>query len=371
MKVFAYLKEKFFALPAFKKAVVVGSLLILIGICAWTGYLIGAGKLGAINQTLFSKGEVISGVAEEPKDTPNPIDGVLFKKSETEAWIHRIPLAVMVENHTDARPQSGLSKAEVVYEALAEGGITRFMAVFLQEDTKMGPIRSARPYYLDWAVEYGAAYVHFGGSPDALDKINQYHIKDLNGLTIGPPTFERTSARPAPHNVYSTTDKLRGQADARGYKPETITLWKFLDDKEIPTRDKRPATFNIKLGFLGTYAYDDEWHYNPDSNSYVRFSQGKASIDAETNTQLEVKTVVVQTVSNYPDPSGHSRLQMNTVGSGDAKVFENGTVVEGTWKKDSRTSRTLFLDKNGTEIKLNRGKIWIAIIPPGSSFTYP
>ncbi len=284
MKVLSYLKDKFSELPASKKAVIVVCLIVLIGISAWAGYQVGTNKLG-LDQVLHSKGLIIKGKAEEPKDTPNPITGVLFKKSETESWINRLPLAVMVENHTDARPQSGLSKADVVYEALAEGGITRFMAVFLQEDTKMGPIRSARPYYLDWAVEYGAAYAHFGGSPDALDKINQYGIKDLNGLTIGPPTFERTNARPAPHNVYSTTEKLREKADQKGYKKDTdITMWKFLDEKDIPRRDKRPATFSIKLGFNGTAGYNVEWRYNQDTNSYFRFTTGTASINAETNT---------------------------------------------------------------------------------------
>ncbi len=369
MRALPYLKDKFSQLTLIKKILVILVLLTLVGVSAYGGYLVGSKKILYKKEALSPKGTLISGKPEEPRNFPNPINGVLFKKSEAEVWVNRLPMAVMVENHTDARPQTGLSKADVVYEALAEGGITRFMAIYLQEESEIGPVRSARPYYLDWAAEYDAAYVHFGGSPDALNKINQYGVKDLNGIYIGAPTFERTNKRPAPHNVYTTTQKLRDQAEKKGYKKGAdIVSWKFLDKE--PARIERPEKFSLQLGFLGTFGYNVEWRYNPDTNSYFRFTGGAAHPDAVTNAQLEVKTVVVETVSNSADPSGHSRLFMATVGSGALKVFVNGTVIDGSWKKDSLTARTQFLDATGAEIKLNRGKIWVDIVPPGSTVSY-
>lgn len=367
MRPVTYLKDRFKELPTFKKVLVVFVLLVLIGTSTWFGYLFGSKKLDFKNQALSPKGTLISGQPETM--VPNPINGVLFKKSEADAWINKLPLAVMIENHTDARPQTGLSKADIVYEALAEGGITRFMAIFLQEDSDMGPVRSARPYYLDWATEYDSAYAHFGGSPTALGNIKNFGIKDLDGLSIGAPTFERSSKRPSPHNVYTTTQKLRAQADKKGYKKGAdIVSWKFLDKE--PKREERAAAIDLQIGFLGTFGYNVLWRYNPDTNSYFRFTGGAAHIDALTNSQLETKTIIVETVSTSPDPSGHSRLFMNTIGSGALKVFENGKVIEGSWKKDSRTARTQLLDSDGKDIKLNRGKIWVDIIPPGSTLTY-
>ncbi len=371
MEYLGILKKRFSNLP-FSKKLFLGSIFIsLLVFSLWAGYNLGYKKLVIKDEALSPRGTIVSGKPEEPIDFPNPINGVLFKKSEAQAWINNLPLAVMVENHTQARPQTGLSKADIVYEALAEGGITRFLAVFLQEDTRIGPVRSARSYYLDWAVEYDAAYVHFGGSPDAISKIKTYGIKDLNGLTLGAPTFERSKARSAPHNVYTTTQKLRERASSKGIKKGSdIVSWKFLDEKNIPARKDRPETFLIKLDFKGTFGYNVEWRYNADTNSYFRFNAGTSAIDNSTKLPIEAKTIIVQTVQNAPDPSGHSRLKMTTVGSNSVAVFENGTFIEGSWKKDSRTARTLFYDRAGEEIKLNRGKIWVEIIPPGSKFTH-
>lgn len=368
MRPVTYLKDKFAELPKIKKLLVVIFLLLLVGIVGWFGYLVGAKGLQS-NETSVAKKKTVEINPAEPKNFPNPINGVLFKKSEAAAWVNRLPLAVMIENHTDARPQTGLSKADVVYEALAEGGITRFMTVFLQEDTDLGPVRSARPYFLDWASEYDAAYVHFGGSPTALGNIRSLGIKDLDGISIGAPTFVRSGARQSPHNVYSSTQKLRESADKKSYKKgREIESWNFSETE--PKREERPAGQSLKIGFLGTYGYDVEWRYNPETNTYLRFNAGKPFVDALTNAQIEEKTIIVQTVTKSSDPSGHGRLFMGTVGSGALRVFLNGKVIEGSWKKDSQNARTKFFDTSGAEIKLNRGKIWIDIIPPESAITY-
>ena len=371
MEYFKDLKEKFLKLSRTKKIFLSVLILSLFAFSLGAGYQLGYKKLILKDEALSPRATIVSGKPEEPTNFPNPINGLLFKKSVAQPWVNNLPLAVMVENHIQARPQTGLSKADIVYEALAEGGITRFLAIYLQEDSEIGPVRSARPYYLDWAVEYDATYVHFGGSPDALSKISTFGIKDLNGLTIGVPTFERKSSRSAPHNVYTTTQKLREKASNKGIiRGNNIVSWKFIDEKDIPKRSNRPDNFLINLDFKGTFGYNVEWRYNADTNSYTRSNGGSPQVDTLTNTPLEAKSIIVQTVADAPDPSGHSRLSMITVGSNSATVFENGTFIEGSWKKDERTSRTMFLDKAGKEIKLNRGKIWVEVIPPGSTFTH-
>lgn len=372
MRSVTYLKDKFTELSVFKKMLIVFALLILVGVSVWAGYLVGSKQLSFKKEALSPKGTLISSKPEEPRNIANPINGVLFKKSEAAAWVNRLPISVMIENHTQARPQSGLSKAEVVYEALAEGGITRFLAVFLREDTKVGPVRSNRPYYLDWVSEYDAGYAHVGGSPTGQARVKEYGIKDLDQFYNSAPYHREPKVGIATeHTMYSSTDLLRAAAEKKGYKKEKeILMWLFLDEKEIPKREARKDIFNINLGFLGTFKMDVEWRYNADTNSYFRFNGGDSMIDATTNTQIEVKTVIVQTVNKTNDPSGKGRLFMETIGSGLAKVFVNGVVVEGSWKKDSRTERTRFFDNAGVEIKLNRGNIWVEIIPPGSPFTH-
>ncbi len=366
------LKEKFLYLSRVQKVLLSLLFVSLLALSLWAGYQLGYKKWVIKDEALSPRGTIVSGKPEEPTDFPNPINGVLFKKSEAEVWVNRLPIAVIIENHTQARPQSGLSKAEVIYEALAEGGITRFLAVFLREDTKVGPVRSNRPYYLDWVSEYDAVYAHVGGSPAGQAKVKEYAIKDLDQFYNSSAYHREPKAGiSTEHTMYSSTDLLRATAEKKGYKKENeITSWKFLEEKDLPKREARVNNYNINLGFLGTFKMDVEWRYNADTNSYFRFNGGEPMTDATTNTQIEVKTVAVQTVNKSNDPSGKGRLFMDTVGSGIAKVFVNGTMIEGSWKKDSRTGRTKFLDSAGNEIKLNRGKIWVEIIPPGSTFTH-
>ena len=371
MEYLKVLKEKFSNLPGTKKIFLSVLGIGLLVFSLWAGYQLGYKRLILKDEALSPRGTIISGKPEEPTNFPNPINGILFKKNEAESWVNRLPLGVIIENHTEARPQSGLTKADVVYEALAEGGITRLLAVFLQEDSSLGPVRSNRPYYLDWLSEYDALYAHIGGSPEAQSLVRSYGIKDLDQFSLGSATYERIGSRNAPHNVYTTTEKLRAAAEKKGYtKTFNIVPWTFLDEKDVPKRKERLDIFNINLGFRGTNGYSVEWRYNADTNSYFRFNAGAPHLDAVNNAQIEAKTIIVQTVVVVADPSGHSRLKMTTIGSNALKVFANGKVTEGTWKKDSRTERTKFLDNTGSDIKLNRGKIWVEIIPPGSIFTH-
>lgn len=325
----------------------------------------------------------------EPKTETCPLNGSMRTKKSREFWEKRRPLAVMIENHTESRPQSGLTSADIVYEAVAEGGITRFMAIFYcnLSDIQVGPVRSARTYFLDWLGEYDALYAHVGGAntpgpADALGQIIKYDVKDLNQFSIGFPVFWRDYQRlghpvATEHTMYSTTAKLweigakRGwtATDSAGLKwDENFVPWKFKQDKAGST-----AT-NIKVNFWESQSgYDVTWDYDKDTNSYKRKNGGSDHMDLDNNTQITVKNIIVQfekeanANDGYP---GNVHLLYGTTGSGKALIFQDGQALEGKWIKPSRTARTKIVDKNSKEIEFNRGQIWIQTVPEGSKVSY-
>ncbi len=325
----------------------------------------------------------------EPKTASCPLNGTLHTKKAEDFWSKRRPLAVMIENHTEARPQSGLSYADVVYEAVAEGGITRFMALFYcnLSDIQVGPVRSARTYFLDWLGEYDALYAHVGGanSPgpaDALGQIIKYEVKDMNQFSIGFPVYWRDYQRlghpvATEHTMYSTTAKLWEVGAKRGWTAtdsaglrwdKSFVPWKFKDDKAGGT------TVNIKVNFWESQGgYDVTWTYDQASNSYKRQNGGAPHVDLDNNTQLSPKVVVVQfeRESNANDGyPGNVHLLYGTTGSGKALIFQDGNVIEGKWNKTSRLARTKYTDKNGKEIEFDKGQIWIQTVPEGSKVSY-
>ncbi len=333
----------------------------------------------------------------EPKTESCPINGSLHTKKAKDSWEKRRPLAVMIENHSEARPQSGLTSADLVYEAVAEGGITRFMALFYchLSDVQIGPVRSARTYFLDWLSEYDALYAHVGGAntpgpADALGQIIKYEIKDLNQFSIGFPVFWRDYQRlghpvATEHTMYSTTQKLwevglkRGwiATDSAGIKWDSrFTLWKFKD--AAPDVGSSPKTgagqvTKITVSFWDSQPdYTVEWNYDAASNTYKR-KNGEPHTDLNNNQQLETKNIVVQFMreSNANDGyPGNVHLLYQTTGNGKALIFQDGNVLEGKWIKSSRTARSKFIDKGGKEVEFNRGQIWIQTVPEGSKVNY-
>lgn len=324
----------------------------------------------------------------EPKTESCPLNGAKRTKKSKDFWEKRRPLAVMIENHTEARPQSGLSSADIIYEAVAEGGITRFMALFYcnLSDVQIGPVRSARTYYLDWLGEYDALYAHVGGAntpgpADALSQIIRYEVKDLNQFSIGFPVFWRDYQRlghsvATEHTMYSTTQKLWEVGAKRGWTAtdsagirwnENFEPWTFKDDQG------GGSTSSIKVNFWESQsAYQVDWNYDPATNSYKR-KNGESHIDLNNKHTLEAKVIVVQfeKESNANDGyPGNVHLLYKTTGSGKALIFQDGNVVEGKWSKLSRVARTKYLDTSGKEIEFNRGQIWIQTVPEGSKVSY-
>ncbi len=330
-----------------------------------------------------------------PKTETCPLNSKMFTKGERQIWEGRRPLTVMVENHAEARPQSGLSKVDVVYEAVAEGGITRLLAVYYcgaaAEDFIIGPVRSARTYYLDFASEYGdyPLYAHVGGAnqpgpSNALGQISDYGWlakgNDMNQFSLGFPTFWRDYERlgrpvATEHTMYTTADKLYEIAHQRGLDAkddegnkwdEDWRSWKFKDDAS-----GKGNVDNIKFNFWSGYQeYEVNWQYNQENNQYLRFTGGQTHKDFNNDEQLSAKVVVVQFMREKGPINDLKHLLYTTTGTGKAIVFQDGQATQATWSKAKRQERTIFEDSKGKEIEFNRGPIWIEIVPAGKQVSY-
>lgn len=319
----------------------------------------------------FGKNQLFSGnlsknSASQEKKVISQLDGNL--SAETDA--NRHPLAVMIENHPEARPQSGLDQARLVYEAIAEGGITRFMAIYGPEvPNKIGPVRSARTYYLDWALEYDAYYAHVGGNIDALDLIPKIGIKDLDQFRYGDRAYwrEPQAGKATEHTMYTNGSKLYDLASQNKWKDSGFTAMSFKDN---PARENRPAASSVTVDF-STDSYRVKWVYDPENNYYWRFMANLEHKDAVSQKQLLANNVVIQEVTRSAVVTriNENGWAMDTVGSGKAKILQDGQITEATWKKTDRKARTKFFDKDNQEIQFNPGVSWYQIVPPGTAIT--
>lgn len=283
--------------------------------------------------------------------------------------LNKIPVtAVMIENSIDARPQSGLSAAMVVFEAVAEGGVTRFMGLF--QDTSpssVGPIRSARPYYVAWSMGFDAGYAHVGGSPDALSDIAAWNVRDLNQFYNGS-YYTRVTTRQAPHNVYTSISELNQLEDKKGYTSSTFTSW----TRKTAAPLKMPTETNISMNLSGP-VYNPAYAYNSSLNCYQRSEGGAPQIDANNNQQICPKVViaiVVPETQGALDASGAYYSDYNFVGTNTAYVFQDGGLTQGSWTKSSNSSQILFTTSNNKPLALDPGQVWVTAITGSSELTY-
>ena len=277
-------------------------------------------------------------------------------------------LAVVIENHPDARPQSGYNDADIVYEALAEGGITRTLAIFQSKDSKeIGPVRSARDYFIEWLSGLNGIFAHVGGSSTAIATINQSKIPDLNQFYNGS-YYWRSTDRYAPHNVYTTTEKLYAAAKANSIST-TGAPKPFLFKDDVLEVD-RPLEQNITVNFSGPL-FQVTYKYNLKTNTYSRSISGITAKDKNSGVAIAPKNVIVEytSVEPYVNAAGEQAVRIGT-SSGKGILFQDGKAAEITWSKANRNAKTIYLDSLGKEIKLNRGQTWIEIVPLTMSVTY-
>lgn len=314
----------------------------------------------------FSGSEIVPKVVQQlqqPEEPPKPttvasnLTGLQVKPEVND----RPVTAIMIENSMDARPQSGLHEAGVVFEAVAEGGITRFLTLFQDnEPDYVGPVRSVRPYYLSWLLGFDAAVAHAGGSARALKLIQQWRVKDLNHHAS---YFWRVNNRYAPHNLYTSVKKLRKYESQKGFGKALYTPLPR-KEKEAPatTVTAKTIKFNISSANFNT-----SYSYNPETNSYDRSIAGTPHRDEKSGTRLSPKVVIALIM-----PQGKEGIYTtySTFGTGTVYIFQNGTVEVGKWRKNSNNENFVFSNAAGDKIRLNPGQTWFTALGASNRVSY-
>jgi hypothetical protein len=299
------------------------------------------------------------GTKTEECDSRRLLDGVCLVGGLSPKY----PVAVMIDNNPDAWPQFGLSRAQIVYNTMVEGSATRLMAVFaggLAE--KIGPVRSARPYFVSWAKELDAFYGHSGGSPEAIETIKKNDVKNLEEATsYGPLYFWRDKKFAAPHNLFTSTKNLEQASVDFNLATTTpaIDVWKFSNN---PTVSLENAT-KISINYSTLEIFDVAYEYSTSTKNYLRSQNSTPFLDALDNKQIEVKNLIIQFVPAEIHLDKEDRLCINTIGTGSAFVLFNGQIIRGTWQKNSFAGRTKFFDGSGQEIIFPAGSIWVEVVP--------
>lgn len=340
----------------------------------------------------------------EAKDQACPLNGKYYTLTEKNAWQEKRPLFVMIENSPDARPHSGLSRADVIFEAVAEGGVTRFGAIYYcaaqNENVLIAPVRSARTYFVDWASGFNLPlYVHVGGAnlagpSNALGQISDYGWRgenDMDQFSIGYPTFVRNYNRIADkevateHTMQSETEALWEVAVERGWtnitpertiKRKTIAAAPWQDNYQGWTFEEevQPAGLVQKINYDFWSGYDQfavEWNYDQSLDAYKRSTGGEAQYDLNNNEAVASSTVIILFTLEKGPINELKHMLYSTIGKGKALVFKHGQApIEASWSKTDREAELEFTDVRGKAIELARGQIWISVLATGSKVIY-
>jgi hypothetical protein len=327
------------------------------------GIIIGAAAFVAYKQFFSNEPIDLSFIKKTPKPglTANPLDGTQAEKT----LANRHPLAIIVENHPGARPQIGLDKASIIYEAITEGGITRFMAIYGPRNAdKVGPVRSLRTFFLDWAHEYNAFLAHVGGNIDALDRVPTENVFDLDQFGLGEKAYwrEPQAGKAVEHTMYTSIDLLYDAAGSKGYPMKAdFEPFDFLSSENVSSDNVTKITIDFSSpSYLVSYTYD------PANQNYQRSMAGLLHKDRATGNVLTPTNIIIQAVERQ---AGTTRINedswtFTTVGQGKAYVFYGGKKINATWEKEDLLSRTKFYDENNREIKFLPGQFWYEIVPP-------
>ena len=274
------------------------------------------------------------------------------------------PIAVMIDNHNQAWPQAGLNKAYMVYEIIVEGGETRLMAIFKGVTVdKIGPVRSSRHYFIDYAMENDAIYAHYGWSPQAESDIKKYSINNLNGITESTSTFWRVKDKSAPHNAVTSTEALLKAAKSKGYKTtsDKESVLNYVTD-EVNLEDGITAnTVTIPHSTLQKVKYV----YDETNQVYKRYARNKAQTDWDTGNAITTKNIIITFCDNYTltDSENKGRQGLKNIGTFDGYYITNGKAIKIKCTKTTRDQQTKYEDLNGNKIKVNDGNTWVNICP--------
>ena len=340
----------------------------------------------------------VNGEDLEPKTEECPLNGKLYSKKQRSLWEDRRPLGIMVQNNLEARPQSGLSSADIIHEAVAEGGITRFLVMYYCDNPKVvGSVRSARVYYITLLQGFGnyPLYAHVGGAntpgpADALGmikKLKWFGYNDMDQFSVPFPQYwrdyDRLPGRATEHTVYTNTTKLwefaknkRELADVDDEGVEWDSNWKpwLFKDGSVTTKEKKVA--KISYGFWDNNIGSDyvvDWDFDSVTNMYKRTNGGVPHMDNNNDKQLSASNVIVvfsdESVANDGYEGGQHMLY-DLLGTGEALIFQNGEVVKTSWRKQKAADMIRFYDSRNKEVEMVRGLIWISILPSDNEVTY-
>jgi hypothetical protein len=302
----------------------------------------------------------------EPTTPPPQPESPLTGLPVDEQVAKRRPVAVMIGNSSKERPQEGLSRASVVYEILAEGGITRLMALYLDNDAQsIGAVRSARHYFLYAAAGHGAVYAHCGGSPQALADLKTLGVQNLDDMRDRGVMW-RIRDRVAPYNLYTSTANLWYAIEERKWstREPVAAPWGFSDEAATG----RPGA-SVKIPYPnGNNGYTVQYDYDSVSGMYRRSVDGQPHIDAQDSSQITAKTVIIIYVKTWLIPNDKDlRVDMDLVGSGKGLVVSDGKLRDITWSKKSKASAFEFKETGGSRLSIRRGNVWIQVVPPAGT----
>lgn len=330
----------------------------IIGILLLTLFLCSCGK----NQS--------SPKVEEPKkEIEKPRVQIVDEESNTR------PIAVMINNISDARKvQSGLSKAYMVYELNAEGGITRYLALFkdIDELKQIGSVRSSRHYYLDYVLENDAIYVHWGWSPQAQEDIKALKINNINGIYDSAYFYRSNPLNLATeHTGFTTMEKIQKAIEKKGYRKTTDKglLLKY-SAEEINLEDYGTVTSATKVEIDFSKTIKNTYKYNEENKVYTKYVNSKLITDYNTGEELNIKNVIAYKVP-YTSIKGDDkgRQLVENIGEGKGYLFTEGKAIEIKWKKEKRASKTKYYYENGEELIVNDGQTFIQIVPTSGSIS--
>ena len=336
-----------------------GGVKILIAILVVLVIVAGAVLAYKINkdkqaEPVANENEVLTAEVEEEKTVQ------IFKGNDR-------PFAVMIDNHQDAWPQAGLQNAYMVYEIIVEGGETRLMALFKGADLeKIGPVRSARHYFIDYALENDAIYVHFGQSPQAQSDIKKYSVDDINGISEDGTTFWRVKDKAAPHNAVTSIANLLKSAESKKYRTtsdETSVLNYVTDEVNLENGEGA-----VKVTIPHSNLQTVEYYYDEENKVYERYARDEEQVDWDTETTITVKNIIITFCNNYTlsDKENKGRQGLKNIGTFDGYYITNGKAIPIKCIKEARDEKTVYQDLEGNVINVNDGNTFVHICPANS-----